>query len=391
MKVSGATIQQLDRFRPDGRELPKSECRRWRLWATTEQGRKSKRFKGTYSKAQKALSAWVSELEGIVPNDETFASYAASWHRWRVASAELSPGTYENERRNVTALCRTELAGMRMDALTPEACREAIVWLKEHPARDTESGKLTNTTMNKIVQTLKMVTRQAYDDGKIARDPMDKIMPPRCDTEEREALSPSELVEFLDGLDGRKLDGRTMALYLMACLGLRRGEAIAVMDADISDGLCRVRFAVKERDNSLDKPKTPAGVRTLPVPARLQAKVDEFRAVRREKGWDCPTLCCNTHGERMTMQPFQKWWAKERVKMGYPDMGMHQLRHSNLSMVSRHMSVFDLQAYAGWSSLEPAKVYIHRDLDSVTRSVSEAWDSIECTNSAPPEEEGQEP
>lgn len=34
MKVTGSTIQQLER------DKPKSRCRKWRLWATTEQGRK---------------------------------------------------------------------------------------------------------------------------------------------------------------------------------------------------------------------------------------------------------------------------------------------------------------------------------------------------------------
>lgn len=371
MKVTGSSIQQLDKSKT------KSRCRDWRLWVTTEEGRKSKRFHGTYTMAQDALSAFVADLEGMVPNAETFAAYAESWKRWRETAGELAPGTYENDRRNVRALCRTPLAQTRMDELTPEACRDAIAWLKEHPANRTASGKLTNTTMNKIVQTLKAITRQAHDDGKLARDPMDKIAPPRCDTEEREALSPAELVEFLDRLDGLPLDGRTMALYLMACLGLRRGEAVAVMDADVSDGLCRVRYAVKERDNSLAEPKTKAGVRDLPVPPRLQAKVDEWREVRAGRGWEsCPTLCCNTHGQQMTIQPFQKWWRKVRGSLGCPDMTMHQLRHSNLSMVARHMSTFDLMAYAGWSSIEPARVYVHRDLSSVKASVARAWDAL---------------
>lgn len=372
MRVTGSTIQQLEK------DKPKSRCRKWRLWATTDQGRKSKRFTGTYSMAQDALREFVEELEGIVPNAETFAAYAESWQRWRVSTGDLAPGTYENDRRNIIALCRTDLAGMRMDSITPETCREALAWLKGHPAIETESGKLTNTTMNKIVQTLKMITRQAHDDGRIAKDPMEKIAPPRCDTKEREALSPAELMEFLDVLDSElPFDGRVLALYFMACVGLRRGEAVAVMDEDVSDGLCRIRYALKERDNSIAEPKTKAGIRTLPVPDRLQLKVDEFRDVRESRGWDsCETLCCNTHGQVLTMQPFQKWWHKKRGALGYPDMTMHQLRHSNLSMMARHMSTFDLMAYAGWSSLEPARVYIHRDLDSVKASVASAWDSL---------------
>jgi integrase len=57
-------------------------------------------------------------------------------------------------------------------------------------------------------------------------------------------------------------------------------------------------------------------------------------------------------------------------------MTLHQLRHSNLSMMARHMSPFDLQRYAGWSSIEPAKVYIHDDLEAVTKAVSKAWTAM---------------
>lgn len=376
MKVTGSSIQQLDKLRRNGTPMPKSECRRWRLWATTEEGRKSRRFKGTWTQALEALRAFVSELEGFVPDSESFGSYAESWRLWRASMGELSPGTCENDRRNVAALRRTALDGLRLDELTPEACRDAIAWLKQHPVNLTSTGALTNTTMNKIVQTLKAITAQAHSDGRLANDPMERIAAPRPDTAERDAMSPVELSTFLDVVDTLPLDGRAMALYLMACLGLRRGEAMAVMDADIADGLCRIRYSVKERDNSLAEPKTKAGLRTLPVPPRLQRKVDEFREVRKMHTWRSDTLCCNTHGERMTVQPFQKWWKRTRVEIGYPGLTMHQLRHSNLSMMARHMSPFDLQAYAGWSSIAPAQVYVHRDLDAVRHAVSSAWDAL---------------
>jgi integrase len=64
-------------------------------------------------------------------------------------------------------------------------------------------------------------------------------------------------------------------------------------------------------------------------------------------------------------------------------MTLHQLRHSNLSMMARYMSPFDLQRYAGWSSIEPARIYIHDDLDAVSRAASAAWQSVEVKSNAP--------
>ena len=52
MRVKGSTIQQLEK------DKPRSRCRKWRLWATTDEGRKSRRFTGT-DPINKFKSLWV--------------------------------------------------------------------------------------------------------------------------------------------------------------------------------------------------------------------------------------------------------------------------------------------------------------------------------------------
>lgn len=374
MKVTGSSVEQLEKDRP------RSKCRRWRLWATTECGRKSKRVRGTWTDAQNAMKRWIVELGDKIPTDETFAAYAAFWRSWRASSGDFAPGTLENDARNVHALCRTELADMKLDEITPPDCRCALAWLKAHPSRKTRTGQLSNTTMNKLHMCLAAILQQAVDDGKAASNPMAKIKAPRPDTKEREALEPDRLMALLDALDGAWLDGRVMAVYFMACLGLRRGEACALADGDVRDGLVHVHSAIKERDGTIAEPKSAASVRTLPMPPRLAVKVDDWRELRARLGWtDAPTLCCNTRGGVLRPQLLQRWWTGDAQhngvssSLGCDGMTLHQLRHSNLSMMARHMSPFDLQRYAGWSSIEPAKVYVHDDLDSVSAAVASAW------------------
>ena len=299
-----------------------------------------------------------------------------------------------NDARNVRALSRSPIGAMCMDEITPEACRNALLWVKENPVSG--CGELSGTTMNKIHVTLGAIMRQATDDGKVARNPMARVKPPKVDTKEKEALSPEEIGLLLNRLDELPLDGRVMAVYLMAMLGLRRGEACALLDSDIRDGFAHVHLAVKERDGSIREPKSKSGVRRLPMPPRLQAKVDEWRIMRRGLGWlDSPTLACNTRGGVLRPQLLQRWWTGDgnhngmASRLGCKGMTLHQLRHSNLSMMARHMSPFDLQRYAGWSSIEPAKVYVHDDLDSVASAVADAWSCIGRTNSAPEKEKGQ--
>lgn len=385
MRIVGSTIQQLEKSKSASR------CRKWRLWVTTDHGRKSRRFNGTYSGAQDALRAFETELGEIVPNSDTFAAYAESWWLWREKSGRLSANTVAKDRRNVTALCRTELSGKRMDAITPEDCRNALMWLKENPARGDD--ELSNTTVRTFHVALNSIFQQAEDDGKIASNPMRKIRPPMEDTREKTALTPEEIALLLNRLDGIPCDAHVMAVYLMLCLGLRRSEALALGNDDIRDGFAHVHLAVKEANGTVGEPKSKSGKRKLPVPPRLQAKVDEWRAIRKARGLaDAPTLCCNVDGGVMRPQNMYKWWTGcdgrgrgegARDRLGCSGMGLHELRHSNLSMMARHMSPFDLQRYAGWSSIEPAKVYVHDDLDAVSSAVANAWNCIDVVSDAP--------
>lgn len=365
MKVTGTTIQQLESGKP------RSRCRKWRIWATTDAGRKSKRFNGTYSQAVDAQRAFVSDLEDIVPNDETFGAYAASWARWRDDSGNFSPNTIESDATSLRALARTELHGMRMDEITPQACRDALAWLKSHPLRVDEYSA---HSMESFYNTLNSVMKQAVGDGKLARNPVDGVMRPKVGKTERVALSPGEIELLLNRIDGLQLCGHAVAVYLMACLGLRCGEACALRDDEIFGGFAHVKSTVRAADQSIGAPKSESGVRTLPMPPRLQAKVDEWRELRRRLGWsDSPTLCCNSIGGKMSTSSMRIWWAKVRGSIGCEGMVLHELRHSNLSMMARHMSPFDLQRYAGWSSIAPARIYVHDDMDAVVKAVELAW------------------
>lgn len=371
MKVTGSTIQQLDKTRPDGRAIPKSECRKWRLWATTDSGRKSERFKGTYTQAQERLRAFVSELEALVPNSDTFGAYAASWLAWRRQAGDYSPNTIAGDSTCLAALGRTELQSMRMDEIEPDDCRRALLWLKEHPG---SAKGYKPSTLAKFHQVLNAVMQQAEDDGKIARNPMRKVKRPKVKVAEREALSPVELQLFLNRVDQLPMSGKTMALYLMACLGLRCGEACAMKDSRFGE-VAYVDATVRAADGSLGEPKSASGKRALPVPPRLSEKVELWRECRVALGLrDAEFLCCNRDGGLLTPSNMESWWRDvARKKLGCEGMTLHQLRHSNLSMMARHMSVFDLQRYAGWSSIAPARIYVHDDMDAVSKAVEVAW------------------
>lgn len=369
MKVHGkGSIQQME---PD---KPKSRCRKWRIWVQTETGRKSRRFTGTYTMAQETLDAMVSDLSGRVQNEQAFAGYADAWLRYISKTGDYEANTLANYARVVRSINRSPLGERRMDSITTETCREDLLWIKEHPQSDLVK-ELSGTSMHKVYTVLGSILKQAVDDKKMASNPLEKLKPPKTDTPEKEALPWDELMKVLDRLDDMPLNAFAMALYLIACLGLRRAEACALMDADVFEDRVVVRYAIKEADGTIGEPKSKAGIRTLPMMPRLWRKVCEWRQVKASKGLaDALTLANDAKGGVIRPQNLYKWWKKVAPDLGCEGISLHQLRHSNLTRMARHMSLFDLMRYAGWSSPEPAQIYVHDDYSALVSGVESAWD-----------------
>lgn len=384
MKVNGnGSISPLE-------SKSRYKCRKWRLYVSTECGVKTRVVHGTWTNAQSALAAFIGELCDKIPNSETFQAYAASWLLWREKSGDFAPGTLANDRRDLAALNRSALAGMALEDITPQTCRDCLLWIKTHPVR--KQGELSNTTMNSIHTTLAAILRQAVDDKRLQASPMEHIKPPKPDTKERSWLEPAQLMQFVHSLESLPLDGRVMALYFMALCGLRRGEACALSPHDIDNGVLCVHLAIKERNGKIGAPKSKAAVRFLPLPGMLLDKVDEWNATRALRGFtSAQTLCCNTRGGVLRPQLLQRWWTKTAAPLlGCSGMTLHQLRHSNLSMMARHLSPFDLQRWAGWSSIEPARIYIHVDTSQLERAVGQAF-GAPLTRGSHDSKTGQQP
>lgn len=353
MKIYGeGSIQQVDKG-------SRYKCRRWRLFVKTEDGMRTRRFDGTLTEAKAALKDFIEELEAEVACSETFKVYARKWNAQRIASGEYSVNTTSRDARRIDALCRV-FGRLALSDITPAVVRDGFLDLKN---KKSASGRvLSGTYMNSLHTCMNSIMSMAEDDGLIAFNPLSKVKPPKVDTKEKEAISKEQLSDLLDKLDEMQIDGRIMAVYLIALLGLRRSEACGLYWEDVTKDAVSVVRAMKEVDGSIDKPKSKAGVRTLPMPSRLKKKLADWEEAYDYYGYTGDTVCCATNGKPLRPQNLYRWWEEHKEGFGVGDITLHQLRHSNLTIMARNCkSVFDLQYWAGWSSIEPAKVYIHKD------------------------------
>jgi len=362
-KISSGTIQQVDKTKP------RNKCRKWRLCVHVDNKRRSKRFTGSVTDAKAALEEWKAELSKRPADGLTVAQYAMRWCDYREQSGQYSANTDAATRCRLEAWSKSPIGDMPLSEVRPADIEEAMLWVRDNAPK---VGRLSGTSMSGHWATLRSMFRHAEAAGLVDKDPMVHVKPPKRDTKEREALSPLELELLLNRLDAMPVDGHVVAVYLMACLGLRRGEALGLMLEDVHDGMVHVHRSMSARTHKIGAVKTAAGVRTLPMPQRLVAKLKEWAAAREAQGIaDAPTVCCMANGRPIIAASMHYWWKTHRDDLGCGGMVMHQLRHSNLTMMARALpSAFDLQRWAGWSDIGPARIYIHEDMDALVAAAA---------------------
>jgi integrase len=146
----------------------------------------------------------------------------------------------------------------RLDEIDRAAVRE---WVAE-----LQAAGLAPSTIHMAAQILSMCLRAAVDDGRLARNPADRIDLPRIEREEMRFLTPHQAAELSDAIDPAY-----RALVLLGAYGgLRLGEMLALRrdrvdllhrQVDVAETVATVRGKLV-----VNPPKTRAGHRRVPLP-----------------------------------------------------------------------------------------------------------------------------
>jgi integrase len=213
-----------------------------------------------------------------------------------------------------------------------------------------------------ILLPLRNVLNEAVDDGVIEASPLagldvGRLLPPAQRTSDYEPrpYSVAELVTLLNRLDGIK----RWTFQLWAFTGLRTSELVGLRWANVDLAaatlhVCEVTTVGQDKP----RPKTPAGVRTIPLlPAALQA-ARELHAITGPAG-------------RVTVNPGARredgfWrdnqlgdiWERAHRGTGIEPRNPYQLRHSWASqMLSQGENIAHIARLMG-----------HRDIEMVMRT-----------------------
>lgn len=199
---------------------------------------------------------------------------------------------------------------------------------------------MSASEISKVQHTIQGVFKSAYNDEIIRKDPTERIKAPKGYKGSHRAITPEERA-LIHATQHRLRPAVMVMLYA----GLRKGEVLAMdIDRDMNfvTRTITVRQAVRHEGNgqpSIVKPKTEAGIRTIPMLDIIYAELNGKHGL----------LCPSASGKYMSMSAWANAWRsylyalgeqkngckRYKAKDGWEEVSIrtHDLRHSFCTML----------------------------------------------------------
>lgn len=265
--------------------------------------------------------------------EEWYAQYLQLYKR------KLAPKTRESYDQVTRLYILPAVAAADLREITPEHVQLAINAAADHGGRQAQV----------VYSVMHAVMRRAYRSRLIEWNPVDAIDKPDHEQEQGKALSAADL----DEAEPPILDD--LALSLALCAGLRRGEICGLQwgDVDLKTGTLHVRRQRCRASGDLitKTPKSRAGVRDIPIDARL---LPQLKAAYR--------LTPSAWVVDIMPEAITRRWAKMQKALHLSEhYRLHDLRHTYGSrLVLDGVNLRVVQYLMGHSKIDVTmRVYSH--------------------------------
>jgi integrase len=302
---------------------------------------------------------WIDPRAGKM----TLRVYAEVWldQRNDLAFRTKELYTYLLESHIIPSLGNATLIG-----LAPSKIRSWHASLaREHPS-----------TAAKAYRLLSAILRTAVTDGFLVSSPC-KVAGGGV---ERPAERPVATVQEVEALEAAMPEHLRLIVLLATWCQLRRAELLGLRrkDIDLANGSLRVEQSrtITMRGKSLVKePKTDAGRRTIALPGFLNVRLRDH--LDRFTGPEAGALVfMGITGVPLTGNVLQVAWQRARTIVGRPDLRLHDLRHTGLTLAAATgATTVELMHRAGHSSSVAAMRYQHATMDR-DRIIADALGAI---------------
>ncbi len=289
--------------------------------------------RGNKKTAEKCLAELLHELDTgtlMKPTKTTFADFAARWLN-EYARATLSPKTVEGYESIIRCHLKPALGNVPLAQVKPEHLQKLY-------AKKLAAG-CSPRTARYIHVTAHVILHIAQKWGLLSRNVADSVTAPKQRRTEMHVLD-EEAIQLM--LEAARSTPYYSLYHLLLFTGLRRSEALALRwsDVDLFSAKLSVSRSLhhgKDGTFSFLPPKTAKARRMVALPPSACLVLREHRqqyGVMTESSLkeDGPVFC-HSDGSPMLPDTVSHAWAKLADEIGYPEVRLHDLRHTHASLM----------------------------------------------------------
>ncbi len=287
--------------------------------------------------------AWIDPSAGKVP----LGRYAGEW---LVQRTDLALRTRELYEYLLDKHILPSLGSSTLQSLTSSRIRSWNAELAERHA----------STAAKAYRLLATIMRTAVTDGLILTSPC-RLSGAGIERAPERPLATVAEVSTLVELMPERLQ---LVVLLATWCQLRKGEILGLRrcDFDIMRRSVRVeqsRTILRSGESIVKSPKTLAGRRTLAVPSHVLPAVERHLNLYTAIESDAFVFTTRT-GAPLSLGVLQRAWFKARSEIGRPELHLHDLRHTGLTLAAATgATTAELMRRAGHASADAALRYQH--------------------------------
>lgn len=293
--------------------------------------------------------------------------------RWLSTRVDLTPKVRRGYEDCWRLSVEAEFGSWPVNALDSHAVQNWVNAMTEGP------DAVGPRTQRWRASVLRMVLDYAVEQRWIGENPAAGVAFPPLPIPQHTYLTVAE-VESLAELCGAQGD----IVLILAYTGLRFGELIGLQvgDVDLTSRRIRVRRSITQVGGrpTAGRPKSKAGIRSVPIPARIATLLERRIAGRHESS---PAVT-STRGSLLSRENWVRdvRFYAQREALGRPQLRLHDLRHTYASLARRAGADLRLlQKTMGHSSITTT-AHIYADLyDDELDAVATALDTLTVSES----------
>lgn len=297
----------------------------------------------------------------------TVRQYLTEWLEKH--KSDLRQSTYNGYKAIVERHLCPCLGNILLEKLTFREIEKMYDYLRDHGRVD-QNGGLSPASIRYTHHVLAKALNQAIKEGVIVETPMRRVTAPKSKRYQAQVYTLEEMQKLISVVkDNPRLE--LPVLFAVAC-GLRRGEALALTEADIdfeNKIVCiNKQYVDLPQGVILSEPKSEESKRTIFVPDELieiirrhLVRINHNRAVLGDAYQENHLLVCQDNGAPLRPTSITKSFNKLLKQHELKKIRFHDLRHSAVTlMANNHTPLQVVSNIVGHSDVGfTANIYTH--------------------------------